>query len=207
MLTKQRQGVDIMNKLRVLDLALAAMFVALMAIGANITSWAPFLQIAGVPLSMQPFFAILAGLLLGSRLGALSMIVYTLVGIAGAPVFAGFKTGFSQLLSPTGGFIIAFILVAYITGKIVEQVKKPKFGTFIAASTVGIILIYVIGTTYMYLAINSWMNGHISYVAAWKVMMWFAVKDIIFTVIGAIIAPRIYYAVRRSAYQNNRLAS
>ncbi|PEA53752.1 BioY family transporter [Bacillus pseudomycoides] len=179
------------------------MFVALMAIGANITSWAPFLQVAGVPLSMQPFFAILAGLLLGSRLGALSMIVYALVGIAGAPIFAGF----SQLLSPTGGFIIAFIIVAYVTGKIVEQVKKPKFGTFITASAVGIILTYVIGTTYMYLAINNWMGGHISYVAAWKIMMWFAVKDIIFTIIGAVIAPRIYYAVRRSAYQNSRLVS
>ncbi|ENQ3080204.1 biotin transporter BioY [Bacillus multifaciens] len=196
-----------MSKLRALDLALAAMFVALMAIGANITSWAPFLQVAGVPLSMQPFFAILAGLLLGSRLGALSMIVYTLVGIAGAPIFAGFKAGFSQLLSPTGGFIIAFIIVAYVTGKIVEQVKKPKFGTFATASAVGIILTYVIGTTYMYLAINYWMGGHISYVAAWKIMMWFAVKDIIFTIIGAVIAPRIYYAVRRSAYQSSRFAS
>ncbi|WP_020062580.1 biotin transporter BioY [Bacillus sp. 123MFChir2] len=196
-----------MNKLRALDLALAAMFVALMAIGANITSWAPFLQVAGVPLSMQPFFAILAGLLLGSRLGALSMIVYALIGIAGAPIFAGFKAGFSQLLSPTGGFIIAFIIVAYVTGKIVEQVKKPKFGAFITASAVGIILTYVIGTTYMYLAINNWMGGHISYVAAWKIMMWFAVKDVIFTIIGAVIAPRIYYAVRRSAYQNSRFAS
>ncbi|MEH7461982.1 biotin transporter BioY [Bacillus thuringiensis] len=196
-----------MNKLRALDLALAAMFVALMAIGANITSWAPFLQVAGVPLSMQPFFAILAGLLLGSRLGALSMIVYALVGIAGAPIFAEFKAGFSQLLGPTGGFIIAFIIVAYVTGKIVEQVKKPKFGTFITASAVGIILTYIIGTTYMYLAINNWMGGHISYVAAWKIMMWFAVKDVIFTIIGAVIAPRIYYAVRRSAYQNSRLVS
>ncbi|HDX9579602.1 TPA: biotin transporter BioY [Bacillus pseudomycoides] len=196
-----------MNKLRALDLALAAMFVALMAIGANITSWAPFLQVAGVPLSMQPFFSILAGLLLGSRLGSLSMIVYALVGIAGAPIFAGFKAGFSQLLSPTGGFIIAFIIVAYVTGKIVEQVKNPKLGTFATASAVGIILTYVIGTTYMYLAINYWMHGHISYAAAWKVMMWFAVKDILFTIIGAVIAPRIYYAVRRSAYQNSRFAS
>ena len=75
-----------MRRFHVLDLALAAMFVALMAIGANIVSWAPFLQVAGIPLSMQPFFAILAGLLLGSRLGALSMTVYMLVGAAGAPI-------------------------------------------------------------------------------------------------------------------------
>ncbi len=110
-----------MRRFHVLDLALAAMFVALMAIGANIVSWAPFLQVAGIPLSMQPFFAILAGLLLGSRLGALSMTVYMLVGVAGAPIFANFKAGFGALLDPTGGFIIAFIIVAYVSGKLVEQ--------------------------------------------------------------------------------------
>ncbi len=116
-----------MRRFHVLDLALAAMFVALMAIGANIVSWAPFLQVAGIPLSMQPFFAILAGLLLGSRLGALSMTVYMLVGLAGAPIFANFKVGFGALLDPTGGFIIAFIIVAYVSGKLVEQKRKTHF--------------------------------------------------------------------------------
>lgn len=115
-----------MRRFHVLDLALAAMFVALMAIGANIVSWAPFLQVAGIPLSMQPFFAILAGLLLGSRLGALSMTVYMLVGVAGAPIFANFKAGFGALLDPTGGFIIAFIIVAYVSGKLVEQKEKTN---------------------------------------------------------------------------------
>ncbi|PGD12072.1 biotin transporter BioY [Bacillus toyonensis] len=192
-----------MRRFHVLDLALAAMFVALMAIGANIVSWAPFLQIAGVPLSMQPFFAILAGLLLGSRLGALSMTVYMLVGVAGAPIFANFKAGFGALLDPTGGFIIAFIIVAYVSGKIVEQKERPTFSTFAIASFTGIILTYIIGTTYMYGAVNFFMGGNMSYKAAWMIMMWFAVKDIAFTIIGAIIAPRIYYAVRRSAYQRS----
>ena len=81
------------KRFRTLDLTLAGMFAALMAIGANITSWAPFLQVGGVPLSLQPFFVILAGLLLGSRMGSISMIVYVLIGIAGAPVFAQFKAG------------------------------------------------------------------------------------------------------------------
>ncbi|MDM5190550.1 biotin transporter BioY [Bacillus sp. DX4.1] len=195
-----------MKRLRALDLALAAMFVALMAIGANITSWAPFLQVAGVPLSMQPFFAILAGLLLGSRLGALSMIVYMLVGISGAPIFAKFEAGFGALLSPTGGFIIAFIIVAYVSGKLVEQKEKPRFSTFAIASAAGIILTYVIGTTYMYAAVNGWGGGNMSYKAAWIIMMWFAIKDIIFTIIGAVIAPRIYYAICRSAYQHGHSA-
>ncbi|MDE1455385.1 biotin transporter BioY, partial [Bacillus paralicheniformis] len=73
------------KKLRAADMALVGMFAALMGIGANITSFAPFLQIGGIPLTMQPFFCLLAGLLLGRKLGALSMIVYALVGFVGAP--------------------------------------------------------------------------------------------------------------------------
>ena len=49
------------------------------------------------------------------------MTVYMLVGVAGAPIFANFKAGFGALLDPTGGFIIAFIIVAYVSGKLVEQ--------------------------------------------------------------------------------------
>lgn len=55
----------------------------------------------------------------------------------------------------------------------------------------------------MYGAVNLFMGGNMSYKTAWMIMMWFAVKDIVFTIIGAIIAPRIYYAVRRSAYQHS----
>ena len=52
------------------------------------------------------------------------MTVYMLV-LAGAPIFANFKAGFGALLDPTGGFIIAFIIVAYVSGKLVEQKKDP----------------------------------------------------------------------------------
>ncbi len=131
------------------------------------------------------------------------MTVYMLVGLAGAPIFANFKAGFGALLDPTGGFIIAFIIVAYVSGKLVEQKERPTFITFTIASFTGIILTYIIGTTYMYGAVNLFMGGNMSYKAAWMIMMWFAVKDIAFTIIGAIIAPRIYYAVRRSAYQHS----
>ncbi|WLR50433.1 biotin transporter BioY [Bacillus tianshenii] len=180
------------------ELILAAMFVALMAIGSNITSWAPFLQIAGVPLSMGPFLSILAGLLLGSRLGALSMLVYLLVGIAGAPVFSQFKGGIAVVFGNTGGFLISYIVAAYVAGKIMEKAQAPTRSTFYIASFVGIGIIYIIGTNYMYAALNVWLGVDMGYAAAWKVMAAFAVKDIAFTILGATIAPRIYQAVHRS---------
>lgn len=182
-----------------LDITFIGMFAALMAIGANITSWAPFLQVAGVPLSMQTFFAILAGLLLGSRLGALSMFVYMLIGIAGAPVFARFEAGFGVIIGNTGGFVLSFIVVAYFAGKIVERSKtRPTLSTFLLASFVGLFFNYFIGTNYMYLALNYWLEIGMGYVTTWKVMGWFIVKDIAFTVLAAMICPRIYYALKRN---------
>jgi len=193
------------RRLTTYDISLVGMFAALMAIGANITSWAPFLQVAGVPLSMQPFFCILAGLLLGSRLGALSMTIYALVGIAGAPVFAQFSGGISVLFQSTGGFILSYIVTAYAVGKILELSKEKKLSAFLSASFVGITLIYMIGTTYMWLALNVWMNAPMSYVAAWGIMAWFIVKDVAFTILGALLAPRIYFAVTKAT--NKRIAA
>lgn len=193
------------RKLSAYDITLVGMFAALMAIGANITSWAPFLQIANVPLSMQPFFCILAGLLLGSRLGALSMTIYALIGIAGAPVFAQFNGGIGVIFESTGGFILSYIVTAYAVGKIIELSKAKKLSTFLTASFLGIILIYIIGTTYMWLALNVWMNVPMSYGAAWTVMAWFLLKDVIFTILGAFIAPRIYHIVKKAT--NNRIVA
>ncbi|HAQ08588.1 MAG TPA: BioY family transporter, partial [Bacillus bacterium] len=137
-------------KLRTLDLTLAAMFVALMAIGSNITSFVPFMMVGGVPITLQTFFAILAGLILGSRLGAISMLVYALVGLVGVPVFAQFSSGFSTIISPTFGFILSFILVAYFAGNIVE--KKRTLSAFILAALTGLVINYVVGTNWMYFA-------------------------------------------------------
>ncbi|MCA1031649.1 biotin transporter BioY [Bacillus timonensis] len=187
------------SKFSAIDISYVGMFAALMAIGANITSWAPFLQVAGVPLSMGPFIAILAGLLLGSRLGAISMLVYMLVGIAGAPVFAQFKSGFAVITGGTGGFILSYIATAFIAGLIVERKAKPALSTFMLASFVGIFTIYFIGTNYMYLSLNFWLEVEMAYATAWKVMTWFAVKDIAFTALGGFIAPRIYYALQKTS--------
>src|SRR5690348_5425090 len=104
-------------KFRAIDLTLVGMFVALMAIGANITSFAPFMVVGGVPITLQTFFAVLAGAILGSRLGSIAMVVYAIVGLVGVPVFAKFGAGPSSVISPTFGFIISFIFTAYVVGK------------------------------------------------------------------------------------------
>jgi biotin transport system substrate-specific component len=199
-----------MKNLRTIDMTLAAMFVALMAIGANVTS---FIQLGGIPLTLQTFFAILAGLLLGSRLGAISMSLYALVGLVGVPVYAGLGSGIDSFVGAngfTGGFIISFIFVAFFAGLIVEKSKSKNLLTFIIAAVVGAIVNYGIGTPYMVFAVNTWGGVEMSHTAGWIAMAPFAVKDAIFTILASLIAPRLYNSLKNtSAYQklhNNKAA-
>jgi biotin transport system substrate-specific component len=179
-----------------LSLVYSGMFAALMMIGANITAFAPFLTMGGVPITLQTFFAILAGLILGSRLGAISMTVYMFVGLAGAPVFAKFSGGFSSIISPTFGFIISFIFVAYIVGKIVE--KNGHLNSYIFAALVGCTINYLFGTNWMYFAYKLWAAAPdaFTYKIAWLWMVPPLPKDIFLSVLAGIFGHRMYKVLK-----------
>ncbi|MGV3488936.1 MAG: biotin transporter BioY [Tuberibacillus sp.] len=180
-------------KFKTIDLLLAALFAALMGIGANLASFLP--AVSGVPLTFQTVIAILAGAVLGSRLGAVSMTVYMLIGLVGAPIFAGFTGGPSTIFGNTFGFILSFIVLAYAVGKIIEKSKQPTFPVFLLASVVGLVINYLIGTTYMYAALNLWIHSPLSYKTAWVIMFPFLIKDAILTFVIAVVASRIYQSV------------
>ncbi len=179
-----------------LTLVYSGMFAALMMIGANITAFVPFLVVGGVPITLQTFFAILAGLILGSRRGALAMTVYMFIGLAGAPVFARFSGGFGSIISPTFGFIVSFILVAFIAGKIVE--KNSKLHGYIIAALVGMVVNYVIGTNWMYYAYKLWAAAPdaFTYKVAWLWMMPPLPKDIVLAVLAGIFGHRMYKVLK-----------
>lgn len=182
------------NHSKTLNLVHIAMFAALMAIGANISS---FLVIGGVPITLQTFFAILAGLLLGSRMGAMSMLVYAFIGLAGVPVFAKFSGGMDTLISPTFGFILSFILVAYVVGLIAE--KYPTRKGFVIAALVGFVINYVIGTNWMYAAYKLWFAAPegFTYGMAWGWMMVPLPKDVILSVLAGIFGFRLKPIIQR----------
>ncbi|MDI9395418.1 MAG: biotin transporter BioY [Euryarchaeota archaeon] len=123
----------------------ASLFAALTAAGAYIQIPIPF---SPVPVTLQVFFVLLAGSMLKSKWGSLSMIVYTLLGVAGLPVFAGGSSGIGVLLGPTGGYIFGFIAAAFIVGKLAEKAEHAKkSGLAINAlnMSTGILIIYALG--------------------------------------------------------------
>lgn len=170
-----------MKTIRPIYLTFGAMFVCLMAIGSNIAIWFPILAVpiggASVPLSLQTFFAILAGFILGKQLGTISMLTYILVGLCGIPVFAGMKAGPFPFVSPTGGFILSFIVVAFVVGFLAERSPRLSIPWYTFAAFIGICLNYGIGVTYMYISLNFWLQTDISYMATWVSMVPFLIKD------------------------------
>lgn len=175
----------------VMKISFGAMFVALTAIGANITSIVPFLVVGGVPITLQTFFAILSGLVLGSRLGAFTMFVYMVVGLVGVPVYARFGGGFSSIINPTFGFIISFIIVAYVVGKIREN--NGSLVSYVVAALVGLAINYLFGTNWMYMAYKLWFEAPegFSYALAWLWMLPPLPKDIILSIVAGFFAYRL----------------
>ncbi|MFC7402400.1 biotin transporter BioY [Citricoccus sp. GCM10030269] len=102
--------------------ALAGVFAALIAV----CSMLPPVPVGGfgVPITLQTFAVMLTGLVLGARLGFLSVLLYVVVGLAGLPVFSGFSAGFGVLAGPTAGYLLAFPFAAGLAGALSSLVLK-----------------------------------------------------------------------------------
>jgi biotin transport system substrate-specific component len=130
---------------KIKKMVLAALFAALTAVGAYIKIPVPGILI---PISLQTFFVLLAVILLGYKWGTISILVYTLVGLIGFPVFSGGPGGPGILLGLTGGYVYSFIIVAIVIGYLSEKVKKTFFSILILA-IFGSFMILGIGTIHM----------------------------------------------------------
>ncbi|MEP6741810.1 MAG: biotin transporter BioY [bacterium] len=103
------------------------------------------IPVGPVPITAQTFAVLLTGALLGSRLGAMAMIVYLLEGASGLPFFYGGHGGITHLLGPTGGYLVAFPAAAFITGAFAENGWDKRFLTAVAAMFAGSVIIIIAG--------------------------------------------------------------
>lgn len=122
---------------------LCSLFTAFMIVGAQTTIPLPL-----VPFVLTDFFIILAGLVLGSRWGAMSVMLYLLLGAIGLPVFAGFSGGYHHFLGPTGGYLVGFLMAATIAG-IIAPHHKPAIWRDVLAAIVGQLSLYILGVSWL----------------------------------------------------------
>ena len=120
--------------------------IALMtAVICVISPFAIAIPVSPVPVSLATFAIYLTVIILGLKDGTISVMVYVLLGFAGAPVFTGFAGGAGKVLGPTGGYIIGYIFLALIEGVFVEGARAKIF----LGMVLGTIVLYVFGTLWL----------------------------------------------------------
>lgn len=172
-------------------LVLCALFVALIAAGAFLKVPVPV-----VPFTLQFLFTMLAGLLLGGRLGGIAVCGYIILGLAGLPIFAQ-GGGLGYVLQPSFGYIIGFAAGAYITGTIAHQRQSPGFGRLLLANFTGLGIVYLFGMIYYYLMSNFYLGSPIG---LWPLFLYCFILavpgDILLCILGAILAKRLIPLMR-----------
>jgi biotin transport system substrate-specific component len=118
-----------------------ALFTALIIVGTYISIPLPF---SPVPIVLATFFIILSGLVLGKWWGMAGSGLYLFLGALGLPVFSGGGGGIAHFVGPTGGYLIAYLLVPFVIGLIANGKKKSIAKDIIALIT-GSLLFYIFG--------------------------------------------------------------
>ncbi|NJE02707.1 biotin transporter BioY [Thermococcus sp. MV11] len=165
------------------ETSFAALFAALTAVGAQIS-----IPIGPVPITLQVLVVLLSGLVLGARLGFLSQLVYVIMGAVGLPVFAGFQGGFAVFYGPTGGYIVAFPIAAFIAGYVPK--KTGKKSGMLGGSLVGVGVIYLLG----WLRLGLFLGGDFQKAFLLGVMPFLPV-DAIKAGVAVLIADRVRKAI------------
>lgn len=183
------------EKNRTASLIICALFSALIAIGAFIK-----VPVPAVPFTLQFLFTTLAGILLGPRLGSLSVAVYLAVGLAGIPVFAQ-GGGPGYILQPSFGYLIGFYLGTYITGTIARTAgAQPTVKRLLIAGFAGLAVVYLIGMVYYYVVANYYIQKPIGvWPLIWYCFILALPGDVAICFVSAILGKRLIPILNRGA--------
>ena len=116
-----------MKKTKTVEMVLCALFAALSAVLSQIS-----VPIGIVPVNLTHVSVFTAAGLLGAKYGAFSQIAFVLMGCAGIPVFSGFMGGAGVIAGPTGGFIIGYVICAFVSGLLIGRFGKSMKALFLA---------------------------------------------------------------------------
>lgn len=179
------------GKLTIRDLVLCAMFTVLIAAGALIRIPVPV-----VPFTLQFLFTTLAGLLLGGRLGLISVCLYIALGLVGLPVFAS-GGGPAYIFQPSFGYLLGFAAGAWATGRVANRRAEISRGRLLAACFVGLAVVYAFGMAYCW-AISKFYLG--TDIGLWPLFLYCFVLaapgDVALCFLSAELAWRMFHAKR-----------
>jgi biotin transport system substrate-specific component len=116
------------------------------------------LHFTPIPITLQTFFVFLSGAILGKKLGAISQIVYSCMGILGMPIFAAGGFGVLYILGPTGGYILGFIASSWVIGYMIRG--NNATGSIITAFITGSVVYFTLGAGWLIFGLGlSWKDA------------------------------------------------
>ncbi|WP_250277886.1 biotin transporter BioY [[Clostridium] colinum] len=172
--------------LKTKEICLTSLFTVLIIVGAFIKIPIPY-----IPFTLQFLFTTLAGILLGPKLGSLSVLAYIILGLIGVPVFTQ-GGGVVYVLKPTFGYIIGFLVGTFFTGFILNKNKEFTFKSILFASFVGLIIVYTFGLIYYYFISKFVLNIEMT---IWTLFLYGFILsvpgDILLCILSAILGKRL----------------
>lgn len=139
-------------KFTVKEVTLIGIFTAITVIFAQISIPIPF---SPVPITLSIFGVFMTALILGSKCGTLSQLIYVLLGLCGLPVFSGFHGGIDVIAGPKGGYILSYPVMVLVVGLMLEKKKQVSITDMIGMLVIGLIICYSIGATWLAIAIKA----------------------------------------------------
>lgn len=184
------------QKISTRDMAIIPIFSVLTAVGAFIK-----IPVGPVPVSLQTVFVVLSALILG-RKAVYAQLIYVLLGLLGLPVFTG-GGGIGYIFTPTFGYLLGFILAAFIMGSLRDALKDTSFLRLLPMALLGLVIIYASGVTYLFTLKNFILpDSSMSLQNALKFgALIFLPMDTLWCTFGALLGSRI---LRNPAYRRMR---
>jgi biotin transport system substrate-specific component len=184
-LTALPETAQLTLEIRVTSVLLVA---ALTAAASQISIPLPF---TAVPFTFQAMVVLIGGLALGPRLGVASQVLYLAAGMAGLPVFAAspeLPHGAARLFGPTGGYLMAYPLAAFVTGYLGSRGLDRRYVTSFLAMLAGLAVVFTCGVL--------WLSMLVGFQAALAGGFYpFVIKDTIKLALAAGVMPGIWKAV------------
>ncbi|MHA8110517.1 biotin transporter BioY [Lactobacillaceae bacterium Melli_B4] len=176
------------------DLTQIALMVALIIVLGAIPGIP--IGIIPVPIVLQNFGIILAGLLLGAKKGTIAVAIFLLLAAIGLPILSGFRGGLAVVLGPTGGYLLAWLFTPLLIGGLIQSCAK-QFHRPLNFWWVTLITL-VISIGFIYLVAVTWLSiqSHIPFLTALAGNVLFIPGDVLKTIIAVIIAQRLNRTLR-----------
>ena len=174
------------KKLTTYQMAVTAVMAAVLCVLGPLT-----VPIGAVPISLANFVICLTAWLLGPKFGTLSVVLYLALGTIGIPVFSGYGAGLAKLAGPTGGYLVGYLLLAFIGGNMI----KESFGKSVSAVclVLGDAACYVLGTAWFVFQMQCEL-GYALTVCVYPFIALDLGKIVVSCIVGALLRKRLTQA-------------